>query len=207
MVGVAVAILIGYAAIAHRMFASGQGTRLAAMFAVAPIAAALLWWVVRGRHRLIGITAVTALMILLWVAWPDAGMATSALYLAQYVTVQTGLACLFGRTLLAGREPLVARFARSVHGTLPEPIAHYCRGVTLAWTLFFAGMGLLSIVLYTAGPREVWAAFVTLWTAPCVVAMFVIEYGVRRLRFPWFEQVSIFEGIRAFQRTFARRER
>lgn len=207
MVGVAVSVLIGYGLIAHRVFAAGQDTRLAAIFAEAPIAVALLWWVAAGRHRLIGIATVMALTILLWVAWPDGGMDVSALYLAQYVTIQTGLAVLFGCTLRAGREPLVVRFARSVHGALPEPIEQYCRGVTLAWTLFFAGMGLLPIALYAAGAREVWSAFVTLWAAPCVAAMFVIEYAVRRLRFPWFEQVSILEGIRAFQRTFARRER
>lgn len=207
MVGVAVSVLIGYAVIAHRVFVSGEDTRIAALFAGAPIAVALLWWATGGRRRLIGIAAVMALTMLLWVAWPDEGMDVSALYLAQYVTMQTGLAVLFGRTMRAGREPLVALFARSVHGALPEPIEHYCRRVTLAWTLFFAGMGLVSIALYAAAAREVWSAFVTLGAAPCVAAMFVIEYAVRRFRFPWFEQVSILEGVRAFQRTFARRER
>ena len=130
----------------------------------------------------------------------------SLVYQLQYLAMQGALAVLFGRTLLAGREPLVTRFARIVRGELQPAIERYTRSVTLAWTLFFIVMALIAVVLYSAAPRETWSAFVNLLTLPCVLAMFVAEYAVRRIRFPALQHSSILAGARAFQRAFTSRE-
>jgi hypothetical protein len=50
------------------------------------------------------------------------------------------LAWVFGRTLLAGREPLCTSFSRLVHGTITPQAERYSHGVTVAWTVFFAAM-------------------------------------------------------------------
>jgi uncharacterized membrane protein len=200
----AAAVLVAYTLLAHRVFASGQGTRLAALLACAPLAITLLWLLWGSRYRWAATAGAGAGGVLLWVLWPDRGLDMTLLYLAQYLAVQLGLAALFGRTLLAGREPLVTRFARAVHGELPPPIQRYCRAVTIAWTLFFAAMAATAILLYAFAPRAAWSAFLHLLTLPCVAAVFVIEYIVRRVRFPWFEHASILAGVRAFQRAFER---
>jgi uncharacterized membrane protein len=204
--GVSAAGVVGYALLAHVVFASGQGTRAAAVIAWSPLALTLLWlaWGSRWRvHVVLGGGAATILLLSLW---PRQGLDVSLVYLAQYLALQGALATLFGRTLLPGREPLVTGFARMLHGELPPPIARYARAVTAAWVLFFAAMAATAVLLYLFAPRAAWSAFVNLLTLPCVVAMFGLEYMVRRLRYPWFEHASLLAGVRVFQRSVARRQ-
>jgi uncharacterized membrane protein len=191
---------------AHVVFSNGEHARVATLFAWAPIAITVLWFVRHSRWRLAWILAIalTTLAILLVVPMHSAN--ASLVYQLQYLAMQAALAVLFGRTLLAGREPLVTRFARIVHGTLPPPIERYTRAVTTVWTAFFGVMAVIAMALYALAPREAWSAFVNLLTIPCVAAMFAVEYAVRRIRFPDFEHVSIVEGARAFQRAFVSHE-
>ena len=198
--------LVAYGVAAHLVFASGESTRLVALFAWAPLALTALWLLWGSPYRRSAVLAVAVATAALWVLWPDHSLNVSLVYLGQYVTVQAALGALFGRTLLAGHEPLVTRLARLVHKELPPPIARYTRHVTVAWALFFAGMGVLAVLLYAFAPRAAWSAFINLLTVPCIVAMFVIEYIVRRLRFPWFGHASIFAGVHAFRRALDRKE-
>jgi len=192
--------LVAYALAAHLVFASGEGTRLVALFAWAPLAVTALWLLWSSPYRRIVVLAVAGATVALWVLWPDRGLDVGLVYLGQYVAAQMALCALFGRTLLAGHEPLVTRLARLVHKELPPPITRYTRHVTIAWTLFFAGMGVVAVLVYAFAPAAAWSVFVNLLTLPCVCAVFVIEYIVRRLRFPWFGHASILAGVRAFGR-------
>jgi uncharacterized membrane protein len=191
---------------AHVVFSHAGQARAATLFAWAPVAGTVLWLVRHSRWRLawIGALALATLAIVLFV--PARGSDASLAWQLQYLAMQAVLAALFGRTLLAGREPLVTRLARVLHGTLPPPVARYTRAVTQAWTVFFVLMAAVAIVLYGWASREAWSAFVNLFTIPCVAAMFGAEYAVRRIRFPDFEHVSILEGARTFQRAFVSRE-
>lgn len=191
---------------AHVVFANGAPSRAATLYAWAPFAVVVVWLVRRARWRLLW-TAVTVLATLaLVLVVPANGTDASFVYQLQYLAMQGALAFLFGRTLAGGREPLVTRFARIVRGELTPPIERYTRAVTLAWTAFFVAMALVAIALYAAASREVWSLFVNLLTLPCVLAMFVVEYAVRRMRFPALEHSSILEGARAFRRAFGSRE-
>lgn len=196
--------LVAYAIAAHLVFASQEGTRLVALFAWAPLALTALWLLWGTAYLWSTILVVAAVTAALWILWPEHGMDVGLVYLGQYVVAQACLGALFGRTLLAGHEPLVTRLAVLVHKELPPPIVRYTRSVTVAWTLFFAAMGLLAILLYAFAPRAAWSAFINLLTLPCVVAMFVVEYIVRRLRFPWFGHASILAGVREFRRALDR---
>jgi uncharacterized membrane protein len=51
---------------------------------------------------------------------------------------------IFGRTLIAGRQPLCTRFAEAVHAQLTPQHRIYAGQVTLAWTLFFGAMAVTS---------------------------------------------------------------
>lgn len=203
----AVAAIAGYAILAHCVMSQGQPTRAAAAVALLPLAGSivLLAWSTRWRLLAVGGAAAAAAWPLL--LWPDSGLDLSAIYLGQYVAVQAALAALFGRTLARGREALVTRLARSVHGELPPPIVRYTRAVTLGWTLFFVAMAVSAILLYALAPRPAWSWFVNLLTLPCVGVMFAVEYAVRRVRFPWFRHASVLAGALAFQRAFGQRDR
>jgi uncharacterized membrane protein len=202
----AVLAVVTYAVLAHVAFAPGRPTPAAAAMALAPLACTLVLVSWGSRWRLPVLLALGAGAVALVRLWPAHGLDVSAVYLLQYLALQVALGTLFARTLRPGREPLVTRLARAVHGELPNPIVRYTRAVTLAWTLFFAAMGLSALLLYLWAPRAVWSAFVNLTTLPAVAGMFAAEYVVRRVRFPWFRHVSILAGVTAFQRAFGQRD-
>ena len=104
----------------------------------------------------------------------------------------------FGRTLLGGREALITRLARSVHGTLPPEIAAFTRRVTIAWCAFFASQVLLSALLLAFAPFEAWSLFVNVLNLPLLVLMFVGDHLYRAIRFPDYPRPSIARILRAF---------
>jgi len=75
------------------------------------------------------------------------------------VGLQLILLMTFGRTLLAGRQPLCTRFAQAAHTPLTPQHELYARRVTVAWTLFFAAMALISTLLIFPGAAGHLVAF------------------------------------------------
>jgi uncharacterized membrane protein len=128
--------------------------------------------------------------------------------LAAHAAINLLLLWAFGRTLLAGREPLITGFARLVHGTLPPYLEAYTRNVTAAWSIVFALQVIVSAALFAFGSRELWSLFINVLSFPLVVATFVVEYLYRIMRFPHFPHTSIWTGVRLFveQRSRAREE-
>ena len=101
--------------------------------------------------------------------------------LLQSAGMQLLLALFFGLTLRPGHEPLIARFARRIHGADYSPrIARYARQATWAWTLFFVLMVLTPIALFAWTSVEVFSFFVNVLSLPLLIAMFVAEYAARR---------------------------
>lgn len=85
----------------------------------------------------------------------------------------------FALTLRPGREPLITGMARRMHGPLSSEMLRYTKGVTAAWTVFFAAQLGLSVALFCTAPLVVWSFFVNILDIPLVVAMFCVEYVVR----------------------------
>jgi uncharacterized membrane protein len=164
---------------------------------------AIAW---RTRVRWVGVIALTIITLLVWQGSSEVRTQPGLLYMIQYLAIQLGLGFLFGRTLLAGREPLVTRFARLVHGQLPAEIERYTRRVTWAWTLFFGGVAASASGLFLGASVESWSIFVNILTPVLVALMFAGEYLIRRLSFPGFQHASIAAGVQAFQRALEERE-
>ena len=92
-----------------------------------------------------------------WIAWLAAGAGTALLLrhgqveialLLVPVAINAGMAAFFGRTLRAGRRPLVARAILAFEGEqrLAQPgVAVYARGLTWAWALLLALQALLML--------------------------------------------------------------
>ncbi len=106
----------------------------------------------------------------------------------------------FARTLLPGREALITRVARSVHGALPEKIERYTRRVTVFWCAVFASMLVGSITLFVYTRLETWSLVANLLNFPLIAMAFVGEYLWRILRYPGFSHVSLAATLRAFWR-------
>ena len=121
--------------------------------------------------------------------------------------VNLGLAWLFGHTVLPGREPLITRFARLEEGEPDAQVLAYTRRLTAVWTTFFLLMAAVSATLAVAAAHEAWVWFTAVGNYLCAAALFAIEYGYRRWRFPRKEHASPLRQMEML-RTFLRsRER
>ena len=157
----------------------------------------------RSGQRAVSLLAASALAALALKAGLGGGLAPEHLYLAEHVAIHLFLAFTFGTTLRRGAQPLITRLAERVHDRLTPAMEGYTRKVTLAWTVYFCAMVLLSIAVHALAPFTTWATFANLLTPLALVAMFVGEYVLRYRLHPEFERASLNDMIRAY--TQARR--
>jgi uncharacterized membrane protein len=193
------AVMIAYPVLAYVVTVTpGEPGFGAIVVATAPPAGVVLAMCWRSGWRVPAVVLCGALFVALRLYADQLGQHLPLLYFVQHAGTNAALLVLFGRTLRAGREPLCSRFAATMRGPLEPRVARYTRQVTVAWTLFFAAMTLASILLYAAGPLEIWSAFANLLTLPLVVAMFVVEYAIRLRVLPDIPHASIMSAVRAY---------
>lgn len=138
-----------------------------------------------------------------WLAPPAAGFAVywlsppvEWLLFVPPILINAMLAWLFGRTLVRGRVPLIARFAVMEQGTLSAELAAYTRTLTWLWTLLFIAAALLSLALAMSGQRDAWSLFTNFVNYLLVAALFVGEFVYRRLRFRNYRHHSPLQLLR-----------
>jgi uncharacterized membrane protein len=109
-----------------------------------------------------------------WIQSPDA----ACWWRAASVVALAWLAVFFGRTLLAGRVPLIERIARVSEPDLPQPLRRYTRRLTAVWCAYFVLAALLAMTTGLSsfgGGAWVWAGSALL---------FVGEHWLRPRLFP-----------------------
>ena len=126
------------------------------------------------------------------------------------------MAWVFGHTLQHGRTPLIERAIVAVHGTsanLTSDIVAYARRLTLVWASLFVVLSIINLVLaalaspggllLTAGlhphvtvPLRTWSLFANVLNYLIVGAVFVVEYWLRRGRFPQQSYRGFFDFAR-----------
>jgi uncharacterized membrane protein len=153
--------------------------------------------VARSRAKYKWLVAGVALLILA-ASWQSAHQSLMAVSGVPHTIINGGLLALFAGSLIVGRESIVTVLARKVRGPLPDELVVYTRRVTWAWSIFFAGQLLGSLLLFLYAPVEVWSLFVNLLNAPLIVLMFGLEYGYRMTRFRHYHHGTIGDLIRAF---------
>lgn len=198
------ALVIGYPLLAHYTNESAHSGNLGALVAIAPVVliALLLAWNSPRRFIMLGVLVLSC--IALWAGWSTLEQHFGLVYWLQNVGMQLILLMTFGRTLIAGRQPLCTRFAEAVHAPLTPRHEIYARQVTVAWTLFFAVMALASSLLFFLAPLATWSVFANFLTLPLVALMFIAEYWVRRWVLPDVRNTHILDAVRAFRNTSAR---
>ena len=133
-----------------------------------------------ARHRWLATAAVVGLgWLALWARSTQLGAVAAAG--AVHALVYTALLAVFGATLLPGREALVTTLARKMHATVPDDMAAYTRGVTWAWTGFFAAQLAASLALLLFAPLVTWSLFINVLNFPILVLMFVAESCYRTI--------------------------
>lgn len=130
-------------------------------------------------------------------ALPDAAW----LLYAPPVAINLALCWLFGRTLVHGRTPLIARFAMMEQGALSRELASYTRTLTWLWTVLFAGAAAASLLLAVSGNHDAWSLFTNLVNYLLVAALFLGEFAYRRLRFRSYRHQSPLQLLRNVRRT------
>jgi uncharacterized membrane protein len=169
-------LFAAYPAVAH------FGKPAAALVLLATLAA-YLFASLCFRHPLRWLAPPAAAVGLFWASPP-----AEWLLFIPPILVNGTLAWLFGRTLVRGRVPLIARFAVMEHGTLSAELA--------AYTLLFVAAALLSLALAVSGDRDAWSLFTNLVNYLLVAALFVGELVYRRLRFRSYRHHSPLQLLR-----------
>ncbi len=200
LVVLALAASVACAVLAHVAIVDHRDPALGAALSLVPLGALCAWIAARTRPRVLAAAFVAAAAGALWLAWGALERHYTSVFFAEHAGINLALALVFGRTLLAGREPLCTRFARMLHGTIPPEVERYTRRVTLAWTVFFAALSAASAALYLAGFLAAWSLLANILSPLLVAAMFAAEYAVRLRALPDWERAGILSGVRAFFR-------
>ncbi len=193
---VAILVISAYALLAHR-FSTTQN----AAFMVLPVALAPLLMALLLRARQWALLLCAAVVAAVWLpnlrellthnlAW---------VYFAQDSALNIALCLLFGRTLRQGRVPLCSRIACALHAHPSAHLLRYTRRVTVAWTIFFAAVVLLSTLLFFFAERMVWSSFANLLYWPLLIAMFALEYVARQFALPPAERAGFLATVGAFR--------
>lgn len=197
-IALAAIVIISYLVLMHQSAAAPDAVARTVVLTVLAwqiFAVAILWQ--NGRRLIASLVAAPAILLFYFY---DGLKHLEWLCLVPNILVNGSLMVFFGRTLFASRTPLITKLALRVHGELPPLIRDYTRVLTWIWTAFFALSIVVSLVLYFALGFAAWSRFSNVYSLPIMISIFVFEYIYRRLRYPWFEHVSIAAGVKAFTR-------
>jgi uncharacterized membrane protein len=197
-IAAAVSFVVGFAGLSHYSNSIAKTHDLGVGLAVAPpltVGFVLLW---RSTHAVIALLAAAGTAVLLSHYWPLLEQNFSTLYLLQEGGFYTLLAASFGQSLLPGRVPLCTEFADRLHGPLSAQELTYTRRVTVAWTLLFVAIGLLTLGLFEFAPLPVWSFFANFCAIPLMGLMFAAEYAVRRRVLPQVKSRGMLASVRVY---------
>lgn len=125
-----------------------------------------------------------------------AGHGLYALYVPP-AAIPASLFLLFASSLRRGQEPLVTRIARIMHdGPLPEDLVVYTRQVTQLWCVVCASLFLSAILLAVFASAAWWSLMTNVVHYLVLGAVFLLEYGWRRLRFRHHEHLGLLQFLR-----------
>jgi uncharacterized membrane protein len=165
-----------------------------------PLAVLAVWAVARSGGKLSWLAALLAAGVLVYLIEQREGLGLAASSGITQAAFYLFLLWYFGRSLLRGREPMITRFARRVHGTPPPDMIVLTRQLTVAWCVFFAAQLLVSALLYAFAPLGAWSLFVNVLNLPLLALMFVFQSIYRNLLYPDCPRASIWQAIQAFSK-------
>ncbi len=193
-------LAIAYPLLAHWASVDGSGT--VALLALADLAAIVLLLPLARRRG-------WAWLLLAMIGaglWALHGSTIPALLLLAPPVVFTALlSWWFGRSLRAGRVPLISRIVSALEGCEPAglkaELKHYTRRLTAIWAALLAGLALTNTVLaLIAAPdgilmqlgrpplvtvsQDAWSWFANLLNYGIVGGFFIAEYVYRKRLFP-----------------------
>ena len=195
---------VGYQWLVHSAVMGEQADSIRLALTLLPLLALAYWVMTRSRNKPLWFFLLLAAGAATYLLERQERWGLAAAYGIPHAAIYLFLLWFFGHTLLRGKEPLVARLARRVHGTLPAELEAYTRRVTFAWCVFFAAQIIISALLFEFASLNTWSLFISLLNFPLLALMFVGEYVYRVTRHRNFPHASIFEAIQVFSKDAAR---
>jgi uncharacterized membrane protein len=189
---------LAYIAASHWLMTAAPATPWNAVLVLAPMLLTIAWGAWRGGQRPLAVLSALSVVALCVQARLPKPLSTQVLYLVQHVGINLFLAVGFGGTLRTGQQALITTLAARVHRQFTPDMAAYTRKLTLAWTVYFVAMALLSLGLYAFARFETWALFANVLTPLAVATMFGGEYWLRYRLHPEFERASLVDAIRSY---------
>lgn len=168
----------------HTAIISGHASYAPAVIAIVPTTHLMLAWSQRasGRRKAV-LAGVVAGLAVLQLVIVQGGSGFVDLVKIPPVLIHAWLAWLFGRTLLAGREPLIHRFSRLSRGAVPAELKSYTRWLTGLWAGMFAVMAVASAAFAVAAPSGLWSWVVNLGMPGFAAAVFLGDHAYRAVAY------------------------
>jgi len=194
-----VIIIVVYAVLVHHVNTLGTATLLGVALALTPLFLLIVAFAAKTTYKLAGIALVLAFILVAWLLLPTIKQHVPLIFWTQDVSLMLILLITFARTLRQGHKPLCVHFAEGINGgALPITHEYYARNVTIAWVIFFAGMVIVSTLLFFLAPLAMWSIFVNFLTLPLVALMFIAEFMVRRHVLADLPAGSVLDAVRAY---------
>ena len=191
---------VAYQYLVHASVSSAQTGLFHAMLLWLPLVALAGWILVRSGNKPLWLAALSVAGVVVFLVEHQEQLGLAAVSGISHAAVYLFLLWYFGRTLARGREPIITRFACTVHGTLQPGMELFTRKVTIAWCVFFAVQLIVSALLFAFASLSTWSLFVNLLNLPLLALMFAgqLVYGV--VRHPDYPRASIWQAVQAFTR-------
>ena len=189
---------VAYQYLVHSSVSNAQTGLFHVMLLWLPLVALAGWILLRSRNKPMWLAALLAAGMVIYLMEHQERLGLAAVSGMSHAAAYLFLLGYFGRTLARGREPIITRFARSVHGTLLPGMELFTRNLTIAWCIFFAAQLIASALLFAFAPLDAWSAFINLLNLPLLALMFVGQLIYKRFRYPEFPRASIMQAVQAF---------
>jgi uncharacterized membrane protein len=191
---------IAYQYLVHASVSNAQTGLFRVVLLWLPLVALAGWILVRCRNKLLWLAALSAAGAVVFLVEHQEQLGLAAVSGISHAAIYLFLLWYFGRTLARGREPIVTRFARSVHGTLRPGAELFTRKVTIAWCAFFAAQLIVSALLFAFASLSTWSLFVNLLNLPLLALMFAGQSIYGMVRHPDYPRASVRQAVEAFTR-------
>jgi len=189
---------VAYQYLVHSSVSNGQPDTLHLVLMWLPLAAFACWIVARSGNKPLWLSIVLAAGAIIYLLEHRERLGLAVSSGMSHAAVNLFLLWYFGRTLAPGREPIISRFARRVHGALQPAMERYTRQLTVAWCVFFSIQLIASALLYALAPLHAWSLFINVLNIPLLALMFVGQSAFHTLGCPGCPRASIWQAIEAF---------
>ena len=181
---VVLTLIVGYAALSHYSNSVPDAKGLATALSIGPIlliGGVLLW---RWSHPLVAAALLAIVGVLLFHYWPLLTRYYEWSDVIQQCAAYAVVSLSFARSLVGGRVPVCTQLSDKLHGPLTPVEIAYTRKATVAWTVFYALLAAVILILFFTAPLRTWSVIVNFGSFGIIGLMFIADHAIRRRVLP-----------------------